>query len=438
VSETALPRPPQARLEIELPDKKPAMTPARALAEAERCLYCFDPPCVKACPTGIPIPDFIRKIGTGNLVGSARVILEANSLGFSCARVCPVEVLCEGDCVYNAMGRAPVEIGRLQRYATDQIYDRGVSVLTAGAPTGKRVALVGAGPASVACAAELRRLGHEAVLFEAGPYPGGLNTTGVAPYKLKVDDALREVEYLGRLGFEVRYDTAVGTDVSFAQLEADYDAVFLGVGLGGDGWLHLEGERLEGVCGALQLIERIKLHDGYRLPAIRDAVVIGAGNTAMDAVRELLALGVPHVTLVYRRDEGAMSGYEHEWAEAKKAGARALWWARPTGFVGDERVRGVRWVSSAHPAAFEGERVLEADFVALAVGQEKLAAFLDGVPGLRHDRGRVLVDEHTGQTDNPRYFAGGDCVNGGKEVVNAAAEGKRAAHGIHAFLSREG
>ena len=347
-------------------------------------------------------------------------------------------MLCEGDCVYNDMGRPPIEIGRLQRYATDDAYRRGLQFFERGAPTGKRVALVGAGPASLACAHELTRMGHEAVVFEAGSVPGGLNTTGVAPYKLMVEDALAEVAYVQAIGFDIQYGVRVGQDVTFEQLEADYDAVFLGIGLGMDGWLRLEGEKLEGVHGALHVIDKLKLAGGYQLPEMSKAVVIGAGNTAMDMVRELLGLGIDDVTMLYRRDQTAMSGYEHEWSAAKTGGAKVIWWGQPTGFVGvDGVVTGVKYTSNQKPVGFDGERVLEADFVALAIGQAKLAPLVDSIGGVEHEWGRIKVDPAGGQTANPKYFSGGDCANGGKEVVNAAAEGKVAAHGIDRYLSGE-
>jgi glutamate synthase (NADPH/NADH) small chain len=435
---------PAERLEHRFEDKKPPMTRAQAVAEANRCLYCFDAPCIKACPTQINIPEFIRKIATGNLGGSAKTILRANILGMSCARVCPVEVLCEGDCVYNNMGSKPIEIGRLQRYATEHAYDRNLQYWSKGTPTGKRVALVGAGPSSLACAHELTKLGHEAVLFEANDFGGGLNSTGVAPYKLFVEDSLREVDYVQQIGFEIRYGVEVGKDVSFEALESDFDAVFLGIGLGPDGWMGIDGEDLDGVVGGLELIGRIKLGDAYELPDIGHAVIIGGGNTAMDVVRGLCGLGVPRVTLLYRRNRAAMPGYDHEWTAARASGARGVWWSQPVALEGrDGRVEAVRYLR-ARPSDPDNPRSkliyrdeahrLEADLVVMAIGQATLADWVAQIGGVRVERGRIVVDEH-GQTTNPRYFSGGDCANGGKEVVNAAAEGKRAAQGIHSFLS---
>src|SRR5579872_2617326 len=220
------------QLEENFADLNPPLTPDLALEAGSRCLFCYDAPCIKACPTEINIPQFIRQILTNNLVGSARTILSANILGQSCGRVCPTSVLCEGACVLNAEGKKPVEIGRLQRYAVDHVLDRKVQVLKAAPPNGRRVALIGAGPASLSCAAELRRLGYATVIFEAKPEPGGLNTYGIAAYKMRAADSIREVEMIRGLGVEIRCGVQIGGDVSLAQLEREYDAIFIGVGLG--------------------------------------------------------------------------------------------------------------------------------------------------------------------------------------------------------------
>jgi glutamate synthase (NADPH/NADH) small chain len=433
---------PEARLEAGLPDKKPKLSEAQALAEANRCLYCFDAPCIKACPTAIDIPTFIRKIGTGNLSGSARVILDSNILGLSCARVCPTEVLCEGDCVYNELDSPPIMIGRLQRVATEYAYDRGTQFFERGEPTGKRVAIVGAGPAGLACAHELARLGHESVIFESRELPGGLNSTGVAPYKLQLPDAIREVDYILAIGgIELRTGAHVGTDLTFTQLEADFDAVFIGVGLGPDTALDLPGRKLKGIVGAVEWIEKIKTSDGFDMGDVERVVVLGGGNTAIDVVRESCGLGVPSVTMVYRRDQGAMSGYEHEWDYAKKEGARAEWFAQPLAYVGDHgyvtgvRCHRMRAAGGRHLQAVpDSEFIIPADHVVLAVGQSKLESLLAQVARLTFAHGRLVTDTHTGQCSNPKYFAGGDVANGAKEVVNAAAEGKLAARGIDTWL----
>lgn len=433
---------PEDRLEARLPDKKPRLNEAQALAEANRCLYCFDAPCIKACPTGIDIPTFIRKIGTGNLAGSARVILDANILGLSCARVCPTEVLCEGDCVYNELDSPPIMIGKLQRIATEDAYDRGLQFFERGDSSGKRIAIVGGGPAGLAAAHELSRLGHESVIFESRDLPGGLNSTGVAPYKLQLPDAIREVSYILEIGgIELRTGVKVGEDISFQQLETDFDAVFLGVGLGPDTALDLPGRSLGGIVGAVEWIEQMKTVDGFALGDAERVVVLGGGNTAIDVVREACGLGVRAVTMVYRRDEASMSGYEHEWDYAKKEGARAEWFAQPVGYVGEHgHVTGVKCVRTRAAGGRhlqvvpDSEFVIPADRVVLAVGQSKLESLLSSVSGLTFAHGRLVADPATGQCSNPKYFAGGDVANGAKEVVNAAAEGKLAAQGIDAWL----
>jgi dihydropyrimidine dehydrogenase (NAD+) subunit PreT len=427
---------PKQRSETVFADFKPAYTPEQALIEANRCLFCADAPCVKACPTGIEIPQFIRKIATGNLKGSARTIFDANILGMSCARVCPVEVLCVGDCVYNEMGVPPIQIGKLQRHSTDLAFEKGWRFFEAGADTGKHVALVGAGPASLAAAHELRRFGHRCTIYDKREVVGGLNTTGVAPYKMRSDRSADEVAWILAIGgIDVKLGVELGGDASLKALRAGHDAVFLGLGLGADTILDVPGADLTGIHGAVDFIERFKLGT-VDLAGVRRAVVIGGGNTAIDAVRELHGLGVPDVTMIYRGDEAKMSGYAHEWAAAKQEGVRAAWRHQPIAFVGEGSVRAVRCAElDADKRPIPGrERDIEADLVLLAIGQAKLAELLAELPGVKIDRGRVVVDARQ-STGEPGVFAGGDCANGGKEVVNAAAEGKAAARAIHEYLS---
>jgi glutamate synthase (NADPH/NADH) small chain len=419
---------PADRLESQLPESKPAYTPAEARAEAERCLYCVDAPCIKACPTSIDIPRFIGQIATGDVVGSARTIFDANILGASCARVCPVEVLCVGDCVYNGWHKPPIQIGRLQRYATDTAVARehatGHRVLTPKtAAVRKRVALVGAGPASLACAAYLALEGHEAVIFERGALPGGLNTTGVAPYKLHTEDSLGEVEYVRSLGVEIRTGVEVGTGVTAASLLAEWDAVFLGVGLGADTRLGVPGEDGPGVVGATAFIERLKNEPGFAVAGVRRAVVVGGGNTAIDVARELGKVGVADVAMVYRRSAHEMSGYAHEMAQARVEGARLVESVQPVSVVR---------VAITHNGVVTGDaHELPCDLVVLAIGQSKLRAVAQGFDGVALDkRGCVVVDTVTRRTGNARVYAGGDCINGGKEVVNAAADGREAARAM--------
>jgi glutamate synthase (NADPH/NADH) small chain len=426
---------PPGRLETQLEEKAPRLTPAEAHTEASRCLYCYDAPCMHACPTHIDIPTFIRKIATGNLEGSARTILEANLLGASCARVCPVEVLCEGECVYTGWGRKPIEIGRLQRFAMD--HAASPSLLRKLPATGHSVGCVGAGPASLACAGTLALLGHRVVLYEARPLPGGLNTTGVAPYKMDAETSLSEVAFVEELGVEIRTGVAVGRDVTGKELLERHEAMFLGVGLGADSFLGIPGEQGPGVVGAVEWIERLKTDPALTLDGVRRAAVIGGGNTALDVAREMAQLGVPEVRLVYRRGEAEMKGYHHEWSAARQEGVVLV-----SNAVVKEVVREGGRAVALRLARAKGGRatgeelpLLPVDTVVLAIGQAKLLDLVSEFPGVAVDhRGWIVADSETGETGNPRVFAGGDARNGGKEVVNAVDEGQRAARTIDALL----
>jgi glutamate synthase (NADPH/NADH) small chain len=419
----------EARLEREIADAKPNLSRGDAVAEANRCLYCHDAPCVQACPTGIDVPTFIRKIGTGNLRGSARVILSANLLGYSCARVCPVEVLCAGACVYNTWERTPIAIGRLQRHAVEAAMDDGgaVSLLPRAKASGRRIACVGAGPASLSCAGYLALEGCAVTLFEKREIAGGLNATGVAPYKLHVDGALAEVAFVRSLGVEIRSGVEVGRGVSGESLLAEFDAVFIAPGLGGDSPLGIPDEQGPGVSGAVAWIERFKLEAGFTLAGVKQAVVIGGGNTAIDAARELAKSGVPDVTLLYRRTEAEMSGYAHE--------------------LGHARTEGVRMIERAVPASFEREggalralrladgREFPCDLALVAIGQARPTALVAAFPGVELDaKGRIVADPATGRTGNAKVWAGGDTM-GGVLVVTAVQDGKRAARSIARVLA---
>ena len=419
------------RSESVFEDFKEALTPQQAKVEANRCLYCTDAPCVTACPTHIDIPQFIRKIATDNLEGSARTIFDANIFGMSCARVCPVEVLCVGDCVYNAMGVPPIQIGKLQRYATDVAFEKKQRFFQAGPDTGKSVGLVGGGPASLAAAHELRRLGHQVTIYEKRSVLGGLNTTGVAPYKMRADKSLEEVAWiLGIGGIETKTGVEIGKDLTLDQLEKAHDAVFFGAGLGADSRLGIPGEDLPGVEGAVDFIERMKLGEVGVGPQTK-VLVIGGGNTAIDAVREALGLGAESVTIVYRGGEAKMSSYAHEWEAAKVEGARGAFQLAPVAFEGSGKLTGLRCQrldADKKPIA-GAELVLDCDLALVAIGQAKLGELLGGLAGIVIERGRVVTDDD-GRTGRAKWYAGGDASNGGKEVVNAAAEGKRAAQAI--------
>lgn len=423
---------------------KPALSSGEALTEADRCLRCHDAPCTRACPTHIDVPGFIKKIATGNLRGSARTILSANILGASCARVCPTEVLCEGACVLEDQHK-PIAIGRLQRYATDWLLDRDEHLFEpAPRRDARRVAVVGAGPAGLACAAELARLGIGAVVFEAAARAGGLNAHGVAEYKMTLPFALREVEWVEQQGVEVRCGVRVGESVSWAELEAEFAAIFVGVGLGAIGRLGIPGEDLDGVIDALGFIEALKTdrETARGMVTGRHVVVIGGGNTAVDAAVQAVRLGAEEVSMVYRRGPERMTAYAHELDLARRSGCRFIHHAQPVRLHGTERVTGLELRRTRD----DGDRLepvigiagseftLECDLVIEAIGQTPRSALIESIPGVRLVHGRVEVDEHL-RTANPRYFAGGDCVSGGQEVVHAVAEGKRAAQAIADHLT---
>jgi glutamate synthase (NADPH/NADH) small chain len=428
------------RLEERFAEKRPPLSDTEAVREAARCLYCYDAPCIRGCPTHIDIPTFIRKIATGNPRGAARTILTSNLLGASCAKVCPVEVLCEGQCVYVSDGRTPIAIGRLQRWAMES--GGGPELLERKPKTGHSVGLVGGGPASLACAGELALKGHAPVIYERSEMPGGLNLSGIAPYKLKVDEALEEAEAILALGVKLRPGTEVGGNVTVDELFARHEALFLGPGLGSDSRLGVPGERGPGVEGAVAWIERMKLDPAASVAGIRRAIVVGGGNTAIDAARELRGLGVESVTVAYRRTVEEMPAYEHEVGPARREGVVVLERTAVAAFERTEEggpLARVRLVEAENGRPTDRELVtLPADLVLLAIGQSTLADLVRLFPDVKCDRqGRIVVDPETFVTGNPRVFAGGDAVNGGKEVVNAVHDGQVAARAIDRLL-REG
>jgi dihydropyrimidine dehydrogenase (NAD+) subunit PreT len=423
-------------------DIHPPLDKQAAMPEANRCLYCFDAPCTIACPTHIDVPRFIKKIASGNLAGSAYTILDANILGGSCSRACPVEVLCEGACVMHRYNRQPIQIARLQRFAIDALYESGAPLpFKPGAETDFSVALIGAGPASLACAAELRRRGIHADLYDARPLPGGLNTYGVAEYKLPLVESLREIDMLSQLGVNFYFERMIDAD-ALVELELKYDGVFLGIGLGAIHALGIAGERLAGVTNALDLIAGYKSGERTTVPA--RVVVVGAGNTAIDAAVASVRLGATDVYIVYRRGPEQMSAFTFEYEHARSEGVKFLWHVQPTSIRGDKRVFSLeltKLISTEEGSLIPqsgSEFSLETDLVVLSIGQGTHAGFLSEAGGtgakVRLDRGRILIDRATGQTSNPKFFAGGDCTNGGREVVDAVADGKRAGVGIAAWL----
>ncbi|WP_263372701.1 NAD(P)-dependent oxidoreductase [Granulicella cerasi] len=430
--------PVSAEIAARFPDLHPPFDATAAVVEAHRCLYCFDAPCMQACPTHIDVPKFIKKIATGNLEGSAKTILDANILGASCSRACPVDVLCEGACVMHRYNKEPIEIGRLQRFAMEALHESGAPLpFTPGADTGKAVALIGGGPASLSCAAELRRRGIRAVIYDARSLPGGLNTYGIAEYKLTLRASLQEVDLLAQLGVEFQFNTVVDAEL-LAKLEAEYDAVFLGIGLGAIHKLGVTGEALAGVTDALNYIADYK--SGALTSAPERVAVVGAGNTAIDAANAAVRLGAREVHMVYRRGPAQMSAFAFEYEHAKQEGVKFLWHVQPTKVIGDGKVEGLELAqyapSSDGSLVPTGETfVLPVDEIVLAIGQATHSDFLGGdAAKVKLERGRIVIDRATGQTTNPKYFAGGDCTNGGREVVDAVADGKRAGVGIAAYL----
>jgi len=439
------PRLPLEQLEKNFADINPPLTPGQALEEGSRCLFCHDAPCIKACPTGIDVPQFIRQILTGNLRGSAKTILEANILGQSCARVCPTSVLCEGACVLNEQSKRPVEIGRLQRYAVDPIIAAGTKLFKAGAPNGYRVALIGAGPASLSCAAELRKRGYETVIFDANPQPGGLDAYGIAAYKMRAEDVAREIELVSSLGVEIKSNVAVGRDISIQELERSYDSIFVGIGLGQTEDLQIPGEDLPGCRDALSFIEETKSKSFDQVQLAKRVAVIGGGNTAVDVVTAARRLGAEEVYMVYRRSPQEMSAFDYEYELAKQDSVTFVWQALPQRIIGNGQVEALECLRTRRGekdargrntfVAVPGtEFRLDVGMVVKALGQKRKLEFLQQISKLELKNGCVQVNSQTMQTANPLYFAGGDCVNGGGEVVDAVAHGKKAALGIHQML----
>jgi glutamate synthase (NADPH/NADH) small chain len=406
-------------------DIAPPLSAGEAHAESARCLYCYDAPCTQICPTHIDVPSFIKKIHNGNVRGAARVILDANPMGHSCARACPVEVLCEGACVMNEAEHRPIQIARLQRFATDALLEKGFTLFSPPPPSGKKVAVVGAGPAGLACAQELRRFGHDVVVFDAHAKPGGLNTYGIAQYKLTPEAALAEAETILKLGVTFQGNTVVGRDVAFDDLVRDHDAVFVGFGLGSTNHLGVPGEDKAGVIDALTFIEHLKEkpYGAYRVPD--RVLVIGAGNTAVDAATQARRLGAREVAFVYRRGPDEASAYAYEMELARNDGCTFHFWATPVEVTGDGSVQGLKVKTP------DGERLIAADLIIKAIGQEKQAGALRNFGINVDDKGRAVVDVGR-KTSRAKVWAGGDCVNGGKEIVNASEDGKQAARAIHA------
>ncbi len=423
-------------------DATPRFTASQALLEAERCLYCYDAPCATACPTSIDVPSFIKRIADGNLRGSAQTILDSNPLGGMCARVCPTENLCEAVCVRNTQEDRPVAIGRLQRHAVDALMESAKpQVFTRAPASGKKVAVVGAGPAGLACAYTLARQGHDVVVFDAKPKAGGLNEYGLASYKTPDDFAQREVQWLLDIGgITIQNNWKLDTVAQLEALRKDYAAVFLGMGLSTTQQLGVPGDSLNGVQDAVDFIATLRqTQDLSTLPVGRRVVVIGGGMTAVDAAVQSKLLGAEEVHIVYRRGQESMSAStaEQEWAQTN--GVTIHHWLAPVEVIGEAgHATGVTFARQAMVngklSATGGTTTLAADMVLKAIGQ-KLGNPVLAESGLVLKDGRIATDE-AGTTNLKGVWAGGDCRAGGLDLtVEAVEHGKRSAHAIHAFIT---
>jgi dihydropyrimidine dehydrogenase (NAD+) subunit PreT len=427
------------------------LTNQKAFDEANRCLYCYDAPCIKACPTGIDIPSFIKKIASGNLKGSAKTIMTSNPVGASCSRVCPTEELCEGACVLNHSTNS-IMIGNLQRYATDWAIKNEQVLFEAGKKNGKSVAVVGGGPAGLSAARELALLGYTVTIFEAQEKAGGLNTYGIVSFRLPQAVSYWEVKQVESLDVVIRTNTRVGKDISVEELLENYDAILLAIGMASVPNLGISGEELEGVYDAIEFVKNTKTKPITEQFLGKKVAVIGAGNTAIDAATCSVRLGAENVKILYRRTSEEMTAYKFEYEFAKQDGVEFKWLTAPTRISSDEhgKVKGIECMKMKlgnadqdgrrRPIPIPGsEFILEVDAVIKAIGQSRYVELLEQF-NIVHDEGVVKINPKTYQTSNKKVFACGDVIFGKGQgeamVVSAAQQGKDSAYSIHQRLSQ--
>jgi dihydropyrimidine dehydrogenase (NAD+) subunit PreT len=415
-----------------------------ALVEANRCLFCYDAPCTKSCPTSINVPKFIKQISSDNIKGSAHTIFSSNIMGAGCAKVCPVEKLCEGACVYNLLEEEAIPIARLQRYSTDKAMENKWPLFERKASTGKKVAIIGAGPAGLSCAHVLSREGVDVTILEKESKGGGLMTYGIAAYKVTPEFCEDEVNYITSIGgIEIKYDSELGKNISLSDLKKNYDAVYLGIGVGIARQLDIPGENLDGVIDAIHFIYGLR-SQGFRSVPVGDKVaVIGMGMTAIDAATQAKRLGAKEVTLVYRRTENEKPCTDVELNIAKLDGCEIAWLAAPKEVRGNGKVQqlvcskmqlGEADASGRRSPIDTGETfTIDVDMVIKAAGQIPFDSLVNS-NGIANQHGKISIDKDT-KTNIDGVFAGGDCVNGGKEVVDAVQAGKDGARAILKYLN---